>query len=184
MLDVGVFFWFLVLRHLLGQTSEEHQAAEAMAKVLEHQGNANAQELKAAAAAASTAPQLPAASTAPVVPQAVSPTGAPIALPSAVVTPKGTASSAASPAPFPAVPPPSLPAFPAGWAGGQPPGWVYAEPVSSAVAARAQALLPQLWATGAGTHTQEMTGGQWTVYNAENMGHGKGVTAYRPKAAA
>jgi len=100
-----------------------------------------------------------------------------------IPTPTGPASPAASPTPFPAALPANLPTFPAGWAGGQPPGWVYAH-VTPAVAQRAQALLSQLWSTGQGTHTTEMTGGVWTTFNAEFSNAAKtmkGVTAYQPK---
>jgi hypothetical protein len=56
--------------------------------------------------------------------------------------------------------------------------------VTPAVAQRAQALLSQLWSTGQGTHTTEMTGGVWTTFNAEFSNAAKtmkGVTAYQPK---
>lgn len=196
MLDtLGVFLLLHILRHMMGLDSEEHQAAKAVATILERQGQQNAAELKAAAAAppAATTPAIapvPALAPAPataVVPHAVTPTGAPVALPSTVTTPQGPATPSTSPAPFPAAPPASLPPFPANWPGGQPPGWEFATPVTTAVAQRAQALVPQLWATGAGTHTTEMTGGVWITYNAEWHNAAKtvkGITAYRPKATA
>jgi hypothetical protein len=189
MLDVlGVFFVLKILRTLFGIDSPEKDAAKAIADV--HQAAAEhaaaaAQTAAAAAAMAAPAAAPAAAATAPVTATAVAPSGAPVTLPATTATPQGAASPAVQPAPFPAAKP-DLPPFPAGWAGGQPPGWEYAEDskhhVSPAIVARAQALLPQLWATGAGTHTQEMTGGVWVTYNAESHSAGKkGVTAYWPK---
>jgi hypothetical protein len=196
---LGVFFIFYLLRVFKGDESEEHQAARAIHALVTEQAKANTANLQDGSAqlpAAALPAQLPQATPtmpaavpqlAPPVataPTAVAPTGTPIQLPQ-LITPAGApASQAASPAPFPAAIPSTLPAFPAGWGGGQPPGWVYATPVTAAVSARAMALLPQLWATGAGTHTTEMEGGVWVTFNAEwsDAAHTrKGVTAYRPK---
>jgi hypothetical protein len=162
--------------------SPEHEAAHAVAKVLKESAAQNTAELKAAApinpvVTPSGAPALPPAT--PATPPTTTP---PVT--AVVPTQQGPAVPAA--APFPAAAPPNLPPFPAGWQGGPVAGWRYATPVTPEVAKRAQALLPTLWASGAGTHTQEMTGGQWITYNAEwhDKAHGiKGVTAYTPKAA-
>jgi hypothetical protein len=170
MLDtLGLFVLFHLLHWLGGQKSEEHEAAQALSKVLEHQGAQNAAELKQAAAPAS-APAL--------LPQAATP---------AVDTAKGPATPAAAPAPFPAAVPATLPTFPDKWPGGQPAGWIYALPLRPEVINRAKALLSVLWSTGQGTHVVEMTGGQWTAYNAEWHDQAKtvkGVTAYKPAKAA
>lgn len=194
---LGVFVLIHLWRYFTGEESPEHQAARAMADVVHAQAQANTANLsdaaKAQAAQASPAsvplPQTatpparaPAALPVALAPTATAPTGAPVAMPQ-IPTPTGPASPAASPTPFPAALPANLPTFPAGWAGGQPPGWVYAH-VTPAVAQRAQALLSQLWSTGQGTHTTEMTGGVWTTYNAEFSNAAKtmkGVTAYQPK---
>jgi len=187
-------------RYFTGQESVEKRAAEAMHEVVKAQAQANTENLADAVKAQQAAPPPVATHPANVItptgapaaalpvalaPTATAPTGAPIALPQ-IATPTGPASPAASPTPFPAALPANLPPFPAGWGGGQPPGWVYSTPVTPAVASRAQALVRQLWATGAGTHTTEMTGGVWTTYNAEysDAAHTrKGVVAYRPKVA-
>jgi hypothetical protein len=175
MLDVfGIFFLFHFIERLLGvHVSPQPSMPTADASTL---------PLPGAAASSSPAASSP-ASAVPVAQTAIAPSGAPVALPPAAVTPSGApASSALAPAPFPAAVPTTLPSFPANWPGGQPPGWEFATPVTPAVVKRAVALLPQLWATGAGTHTQEMTGGTWITYNAEWHAKGvKGVTAYRPR---
>jgi hypothetical protein len=198
---LGVFVLIHLWRYFTGDESPEHQAARAMADVVHAQAQANtanaADAIKAAAQASPAAIPAPAAAphVAPapapaplpvaLAPTATAPTGAPVVMPQ-IPTPTGPASPAASPTPFPAALPANLPPFPANWGGGQPPGWVYSTPVLPAVSARAQALLPQLWATGVGTHTTEMTGGVWTTYNAEWSNAAKtmkGVTAYKPKVA-
>lgn len=80
--------------------------------------------------------------------------------------------AAQAPTPWPTAVPASLPPFPQ--------GWDYAEPPSAAVKQRAWQLLPQLWARGAGSIAQEMTGGEWITYRAEITAAGKqGVIAYR-----
>lgn len=80
----------------------------------------------------------------------------------------------ASAPPWPQAMPRDLPPFPEGWEADQPP--------SSAVVQRANALLPQLWAYGPGTHKTEQTAGRWTTYLATAMPAGrKGVTAWRPR---
>lgn len=62
---------------------------------------------------------------------------------------------------FPSVPPATLPAFPG-------PGWCEDDPPPVEVTARATALSPSLWATGApGAHVTELTGGRWITYAAE-----------------
>lgn len=161
----GVFLVLYVLEHILGARSEEQHAAEVLSKVLEH---GSLQQPLA----------LPAG------PTAIAPEGHPVQLPQ-TQTPQGPASPAAQPAQFPQALPSDLPPFPAGWKGGLPPGWEYSEPVQPAVSQRAQALVTQLWTQGEGTHTTEMTAGQWTTYNAEHVRGGKkGIVAYRPKKAA
>lgn len=67
----------------------------------------------------------------------------------------------------------SLPPFPS--------GWQFDTPPPSEVVARANALLKQLWAQGAGTTQQEQTGGRWITYQAAMTGPYKGVIAYRVK---
>ena len=64
-----------------------------------------------------------------------------------------------APPAWPQALPPSLPPFPA--------GWTYAEPVPTAVRARAWQLLKGLLARGQGSTAAEMTGGEWIVYRAE-----------------
>jgi hypothetical protein len=77
---------------------------------------------------------------------------------------------AVSPSPVPA----GLPAFPA--------GWTFANPPPSAVVARANQLLPILWARGPGATSTEQTGGSWFTYQAAATSPGKkGVIAYKPK---
>lgn len=158
--------------------SPEHEAAHAVANVLKQSAAQNTAELKAAAPVGPVVTPSGAHALPPATPTTTPPVTA------VVPTPQGPAVSPT--APFPAAPPPNLPPFPAGWQGGPVTGWRYATPVTPEVAKRAQALLPTLWASGAGTHTQEMTGGQWITYNAEwhDQAHGiKGITAYTPKAA-
>lgn len=78
--------------------------------------------------------------------------------------------------PWPQSVPPGLPPFPSGWEPDQ--------PVGSGVAARAFALLPELWTYGPGTRKTEQTNGRWITYVATPMGSKKGVVAYRLKAGA
>jgi hypothetical protein len=175
---LGVLLLFHILAEGLGdKKSPEHEAADAAAAALKKSGDANAAELKASAPG--------------VAPVAVTPQGAAAPL-ATVPTDKGPALPAATPSavPFASATPASLPPFPVAWQGGQPPGWEFAEDsahhVAPEIVKRAQALLPQLWQHGAGTHVQEMTGGQWITYNAEwhdKVKGIKGVTAYRAKAA-
>jgi hypothetical protein len=47
------------------------------------------------------------------------------------------------------------------------------------VVARAFALLPQLWARGAGATATEQTAGRWITYRAAMLGSKKSVIAYR-----
>lgn len=62
---------------------------------------------------------------------------------------------------FPSVAPATLPPFPG-------PGWCEDTPPPAEVTARAAALSPSLWATGApGQHVTELTGGRWITYAAE-----------------
>jgi hypothetical protein len=70
--------------------------------------------------------------------------------------------------------PSGLPAFPAGWTPDQPP--------PPAVVSRAFALLPALWAKGAGATKTEQTAGRWITYQAQAMAGGKkGVVAFKVK---
>lgn len=79
-----------------------------------------------------------------------------------------------APRPWPAALPPGLPPFPSGWEPDAPP--------SSAVKTRAQQLLHELWAKGAGSTSTEQTAGNWTTYRAEIVASGKqGIVAYRVK---
>lgn len=79
---------------------------------------------------------------------------------------------------WPQVVPSGLPPFPG-------PGWVPDEPPPGAVVARANALLPALWASGEGTFKVEQTGGRWIVYRASRTANDtKGVVAFRESAAA
>jgi hypothetical protein len=185
---LGLFVLFAILEKWMG--SEEEHAAKALTKVLEHQGQANADELHAAnaqaAAVLTAAPAVvaPAALPAHATPAAAPTTTVPLAAPATtpvVTTPAGPATPAAAPQPFPVAVPPSLPAWPDNFQGGAPPaGWKFS-PTPPAVVQRAWALLNQLWKTGAGSHVAEMTAGQWTLYNAEAHANGvKGVTAYTP----
>lgn len=81
----------------------------------------------------------------------------------------------ATPVAWPQAPSDQLPPFPG-------PGWRSAVPTPSAVATRAQQLLPVLWGQGEGTHKIELTAGQWTAYRADKMGPSiKGVTAWFPR---
>jgi hypothetical protein len=77
---------------------------------------------------------------------------------------------ASSPSPVPA----GLPAFPAGWQPDNPP--------PAPVVQRAVALLPVLWAKGAGATKTEQTAGRWITYQAAVTSPGKkGVVAFRVK---
>lgn len=67
--------------------------------------------------------------------------------------------AAKAPPPWPQVVPAGLPPFPSG-------AWHPANPVTSAMVSRAFQLLPQLWASGAGTFKTEKTGDRWVVYQA------------------
>lgn len=112
-------------------------------------------------------PPSPAPSSPRPAPSASSPRPAPATVPA----------SAPRAAPWPQAVPAGLPPWPAGW---QPD-----EPVGSGVAARAFALLPELWRYGSGTRKTEMTGARWITYVATDMPGGKrGVVAYRTRAAA
>jgi len=77
---------------------------------------------------------------------------------------------------WPQVVPAGLPAFPG-------PGWVPDQPPPAEVQARASALLPQLWQSGAGTFKTEQTAGRWITYQAQQMGSKRGVVAWREAAA-
>jgi len=78
--------------------------------------------------------------------------------------------------PWPQVIPAGLPPWPSGW---EPD-----EPVGPGVAARAAALLPQLWRYGPGTRKTEQVAGRWITFVAVRHGTLKGVTAFRPKPSA
>jgi hypothetical protein len=96
--------------------------------------------------------------------------------PAAAAKPKPAAAAAPKPIPVSTGPSPAgLPKFPAGWEPDTPP--------SSAVVARAYALLPTLWKSGKpGAIKQEQTAGQWKTYQAYSPSKGKrSVVAYRPK---
>jgi hypothetical protein len=79
---------------------------------------------------------------------------------------------AAAPPAWPAAIPLGLPPFPG-------PGWVPDSPPPPPVVARAVALLPQLWARGAGASATEQTAGRWISYVARMLGTKKSVLAYR-----
>jgi len=80
-----------------------------------------------------------------------------------------------TPVAWPTAPSDQLPPFPG-------PGWRSAVPTPSAVAVRAQQLLPILWQRGAGAHKIELTAGNWTAYRADMMGPNiRGVTAWVPR---
>lgn len=82
------------------------------------------------------------------------------------------ARAARTPPPWPQVVPSGLPPFPG-------PDWRPASPVTSAMAARAWQLLPQLWEHGEGTWKVEKTGDRWVVYKAAHTSPDKrGVVAY------
>lgn len=82
------------------------------------------------------------------------------------------AKAARTPPPWPQVVPAGLPAFPG-------PDWHPASPVTSAQAARAWQLLPELWKFGEGTWKTEKTGDRWVTYKAAQTSPGKkGVVAY------
>jgi len=78
--------------------------------------------------------------------------------------------------PWPQVVPAGLPPFPSGWEPDT--------PVGAGVAARAMALLAELWRYGAGTRKTEKTSGRWITYVATQMGTKRGVVAYRLRAGA
>jgi murein L,D-transpeptidase YcbB/YkuD len=78
--------------------------------------------------------------------------------------------------PWPQTVPAGLPAWPGGWEPDV--------PVGPGVAARASALLPTLWARGAGARAVEQTAGRWITYVATPMGSKRGVVAYRQRSAA
>lgn len=98
------------------------------------------------------------------------------ARPTPTARPTVPASMPASAPPWPQAVPSGLPPWPDGW---EPD-----EPVGAGVAARAAALLPQLWAHGEGTRKTEQTGGRWITYVARSMGTKRGVVAFRPKPSA
>jgi peptidoglycan hydrolase-like protein with peptidoglycan-binding domain len=79
--------------------------------------------------------------------------------------------------PWPQVVPAGLPAFPG-------PGWMPDEPPPPEVQARANQLLPQLWACGAGTYKVEQTAGRWIAYQAVMVGAGQAVVASQLASAA
>lgn len=106
-------------------------------------------------------PRRPPTSTPPI----ETPPGPPRATPATI--PAGTTTAA----PWPQAVPTGLPPWPGGW---EPD-----EPVGAGVAARAAALLPSLWAHGAGTRKTEQTEGRWVTYVATAMGTKRGVVAYR-----
>lgn len=62
------------------------------------------------------------------------------------------------------------------------PDWIPDNPVPAAVVARAQELLPELWAEGLGAFRIEQTGGRQIAYQAAQMGEKHGVVAYRLRA--
>ncbi len=77
---------------------------------------------------------------------------------------------------WPQVVPSGLPPFPGS-------GWVPDNPPPPAVVARANALLPALWASGEGTFKVEQTAGRWIVYRASRTANNtKGVVAFRESA--
>jgi hypothetical protein len=95
---------------------------------------------------------------------------------------QAAASSAAkavkTPPPWPQAVPGALPPFPG-------PGWGPASPVTSAMAARAWQLLPELWAHGEGTWKTEKTNDRWVTYKAAHTSPGKkGVIAYTVRSGA
>jgi murein L,D-transpeptidase YcbB/YkuD len=88
------------------------------------------------------------------------------------------AKAARTPPPWPQVVPAELPAFPSA-------DWHPASPVTSAQAARAWQLLPELWQYGEGTWKVEKTADRWVVYKAAQTSPGKkGVVAYTTSAKA
>jgi peptidoglycan hydrolase-like protein with peptidoglycan-binding domain len=104
-------------------------------------------------------------------PTTSSPTPAPRPTPA-----PGTVPASTTAPPWPQAVPASLPPWPAGW---EPD-----EPVGAGVAARAAALLPELWRYGENTRKTEQTSGRWITYVARSMGSKRGVVAFRPKAGA
>lgn len=83
---------------------------------------------------------------------------------------KATTVRTSAPSPTPK----GLPAFPAGWEPDNPP--------PAPVVSRAVALLPVLWAKGAGATKTEQTAGRWITYQAAVTSPGKkGVVAFRVK---
>lgn len=80
--------------------------------------------------------------------------------------------TAVTPPAWPAVLPDGLPPFPG-------PGWALDSPPGPGVAARALALLPQLWEHGEGTTTTEQTQRRWITYRATLMANKRGVVAYK-----
>jgi len=101
---------------------------------------------------------------------------APSPRPAPAPAPAAAPAAASTTPPWPQVIPPGLPAWPSGW---EPD-----EPVGPGVAPRAAELLPQLWAYGEGTRKTEQISGRWITFVARKHGALKGVTAFRPKAAA
>lgn len=91
----------------------------------------------------------------------------------ATPSPRGSTVPISTTPQWPQVTPTGLPPFPG-------PGWTPDNPPPAAVSSRAAALLPQLWASGAGTFKVEKTAGRWIAFRATNMGNGvRGVVAYR-----
>lgn len=97
-------------------------------------------------------------------------------------TPHATPHPGAVPVSFHPVPV-SPPAWPAAMPAGLPPypgpGWVPDQPPGAGVVARAYALLPTLWATGAGASKTEQIAGRWITLVAQMLGAKKAVIAYR-----
>jgi len=100
------------------------------------------------------------------------PAGAPTPAAPPIVPVSHTTAVQVQPAPWPQVVPAGLPAFP----GAQ---WVPDNPPGAGVVARASALIPILWAHGAGTFRTEQTAGRWITYRATPMGQKKGVVAFK-----
>lgn len=100
------------------------------------------------------------------------PTPPPVPTPTPPAAP--TAPTTSTP-PWPQVVPAGLPAWPSGWEPDT--------PVGAGVAARAAALLRELWRYGSGTRKTEQTLGRWITYVATKHGTKRGVTAWRTKTA-